>query len=186
MATRAKTKTAGPADIIGNLKAQIDELQHQREDLREQRATVASAPRAFSEAAADIDRVVTATAERGGEIPIAWLASGVHGWADLSALLAPATLDPEYPPIAPAALLCRIIPTAVSDWLKRELEAAYQRLPDAMPATERTAALADIDRQIDSIDRELAALFWSAIDAGLELPLPEIPARALLGPDTAP
>lgn len=171
MATKPKA-AASPADTIGRLIAERDRL-------REEHGLVAASPRALEEAAADVAKVVAALAAR-FEPPVALLAQGPGGYGDLAHFMG--THSPnEYQPVSPSAVLAWAAPDVLRTAIERDLAAAYQSLPEAMPAAAKASELARLDRRIGAVEAEIAATWWSATDAGMQVDVPDINGSALLG-----
>jgi hypothetical protein len=175
----SKRATAlGPLD---QLRGEIESLARRREDLREQRAILEAAPRPFTEAEADVARVVEAAAAR---LDPAWaaMAQRPSGWADVLHGLMP-TSDLEA--VQPFALLAAVMPDVVTAWAKHGLQESYKALPPPIGTAERVKRLAAIDRELAALERQAAELWWQAADAGVSLPPPEVSPEALLGLEAA-
>lgn len=78
-------------------------------------------------------------------------------------------------------VLCAVIPDAMTEWLGEQLSAKYATLPKPVGAEEYGKQAAAIAAELATVDGEAAEVWWEAIDAGVELPPPEIPAAAILG-----
>ena len=169
MATKTKA-ASNPVDRIAALTSELSRL-------REQADLVRSAPRALAEAIADIPAVVEALAAR-VDPPVGYLATP-GGGGDLAHALS--ANSPDWPQLTPMAVFAWVQPEALAGAIERDLIRAYEELPTPMAGTARADVLARLKTEIGRIEAEIASAWWGAIDAGMPLPPPDIPAATLIG-----
>ncbi len=173
MAAKTKSVVGG---VVGDLVAEFSRYEAELEQLRKQRDVAMGAPRPLAEALQDVPRVIGALAAK-VEAPAYFLArDAVRGWGSLATHLLI-----ENPPPA-AALLARVCPDAMAEWLGHELAASYGRLPQPLTPAERDQRLLQLDREIAETERRWAEGWWQAVDAGIQVDPPRgISGEALLG-----
>lgn len=82
------------------------------------------------------------------------------------------------------AIVCRYFGDKIVADLEAQIDAEYagELGDEVLDASEKRALLASLDREIDTLQRELAALIWTARDAGHDVEFPaDLPAAAVLG-----
>lgn len=82
------------------------------------------------------------------------------------------------------ALACRFFGDAIIADLEAQVDAAYadEDGDEVLDASEKRALLASLDKEIGTLQRELAALIWAAREAGHDVEFPvDLPAAAILG-----
>lgn len=82
------------------------------------------------------------------------------------------------------ALACRFWGKEIIADLDAQIDAEYagELGDEVLDASEKRTLLASLDKDIDALQRELAALIWAARDAGEDVDFPtDLPAAAILG-----
>ena len=172
MPTKSKTTVTNPADAIS-------ELVEKRDLLREQRDLVASAPRAQAEASADVDRVVEQLAA-GVDLPVCLAGPGASGVGELVHLLG-RTDQQDYRPLTAAQMLGMGRTGLAGPGASPRPGTGVSGASQAHDHRDRLSELAKLDRGIAAVETELAEVWWSAVDAGLQLAVPPIDGGRLIG-----
>lgn len=167
----AKSIDVRLADLASSRKAIVDRLE-----------LLQARPRPLEEADADIRRMV---ARAGATIdpPLSYLAHRSDGNASQAVLHAIRRRSASEHPGEPGAfeLACFLLPDAVTARLSEELRRTYERLPTPIASADFAAAEGKLQRELAAVEAEIASLWWSAADAGVDLPPPDVSVEALLG-----
>ena len=181
----ARVKLRAVADGPGATRARLDELTARRAGLLEQREIILAAPVPLAEAAPFVGKVIEGLkAQIAGERFGAHLAHHPQEWPAVADDLGNIgrTFGGSPPRVPVAALLAAVAPDALKAWLEGELAAAYANVPAPIDAATRAARLAALEREIAEVEREVADLWWSAVEQGLQLaPSEAVTAAAALG-----
>lgn len=171
MASKPKISTSSPVDRLAALTAERDRL-------REQCDLIHAAPRSLDEARADVSKVVEQLAER-LDLPVGYLAGGPTGHADLAHVMG-ANL-PDWPQLAPMAVLAWCAPQQLAAALERDLERLYEGLPTPMSGAAKADELLKLNRQIAEIEARISSEWWAASDLGMAPPVPDVSGPTLVG-----
>lgn len=165
--------SSNPASRIANLAGR-------RRQLIERGELLDATPRPPAEARAAVADLVAQAAARVRPPLNYLLRRGGDGAGLVESLRHVATRDiPGAPGLF--ELLCAAAAPSVTAWLQKELEGAYAGRPKPITAVEFEKAAATLAAELVEVERELATVWWQAIDDGIDLPPPEISIEAMLG-----
>lgn len=167
----AKSIEARLADLASGRKAIVDRLE-----------LLQARPRPVEEAEADVARMV-ASAGATIDPPLNYLAHRSDSNASQAVLRAIRQRStPQHPSgSGPFELMCFFVPDLVTSRLSQELRRTYERLPKPISSADFAAAEGKLQRELAAVEAEIASLWWSAADSGVDLPLPDISVEGLLG-----
>lgn len=156
-------------------------LATRREKLLERQELLDATPRPLAEARAAVADLVARAGAR-VQPPVGYLQhrDGNGGLGVLENLRRVATNTTPGAP-GPFELLCAAAAPAVTTWLTKALEASYADRPKPVGAAEYEKAAGEIAVELAAVERELAEMWWTALDEGMDLPPPELSIEAILG-----
>lgn len=165
-----------------SIEAQLAVLATSRKAIVDRLELLQARPRPLEDAVADVRHMVA----RAGAVidpPVSYLTHRADGNAAQAVLTALRRRSSSQHPGEPGAfeLACFLVPDTVTARLSAELERVYERLPAPISAVDFGTAEAKLQRELAAAEAKIATLWWSAADAGVDLPLPDVGIEAMLG-----